>query len=43
VFSEHLLTNGLHKPVVLLLRACVYIASVNNGRCLQSDCLATGL
>jgi hypothetical protein len=33
-----LLRNGMHNPVVLLLRALH-----SNGRCFQSHCLATGL
>jgi hypothetical protein len=27
-----------HNPVVLLLRACMMRALLNNGRCLQSHC-----
>jgi hypothetical protein len=43
VFTEPLLRNGLHNPVVLLLRACMLRALPNNGRCLQTHRLATGL
>jgi hypothetical protein len=43
VFTEPLLRNGLHDPVVLLLRADMLLALPSNGRCLQSHCLATGL
>jgi hypothetical protein len=43
VFTEKLLRNGLHKPLVLLLRACTLQALHSGGRCLQSNHLATGL
>jgi hypothetical protein len=38
-----MLRNGLHNPFVILLRACMLRALPNNGRCLQSHRLATGL
>jgi hypothetical protein len=43
VFTEPLLRNGLHNPVVIFLRTCMSRASPSNGRCLQSHRLATGL
>jgi hypothetical protein len=43
VFTESLLRNGLHNPVVLLLHACMLPVLPSNGRCLQSHRLATGL
>jgi hypothetical protein len=43
VFTEPLLRDGLHNSVVLLLRASMLRALPNNGRCLQSHRLATGL
>jgi hypothetical protein len=43
VFTEPLLRNGLHNPVVLLLRASVLQALPSNDRCLQSHRLTTGL
>jgi hypothetical protein len=42
VFTEPLLRNGLHNPVVLLLSACMLRALHSNGRCLQSYLSATG-
>jgi hypothetical protein len=36
--TEPLLINGLHNPVILMLRALP-----SNGRCLQNHCLAKGL
>jgi hypothetical protein len=43
VFTDQWLKNGLHNPVVLLLRACMLRALPNNGRCLQSYWLVTDL
>jgi hypothetical protein len=43
VFTEPLLINGLHNPVVLLLLAYMLQTFPSNGRCLQSYRLATGL
>jgi hypothetical protein len=43
VFIEPLLINGLHNPVVLLLRAHMLRALSSNGRCLQTHRLTTGL
>jgi hypothetical protein len=42
VFTDPLLRNGLHNPV-LLLCARMLRALPSNGRCLQSQLLATGL
>jgi hypothetical protein len=43
VFTDQWLRNGLHNPVVLLLRACTLRTLPNNGQCLQSHCLPTNL
>jgi hypothetical protein len=43
VFTFPLLRNGLHNPVVLLLRACMLRTLPSNSRCLQSKYLSTGL
>jgi hypothetical protein len=43
VFTEPLHINGLHNPVVLLLRAYMLRALPGNGHCSQSHCLVTGL
>jgi hypothetical protein len=43
VFSDPLLRNGLHNPVVQLLLACMLWALPSNACCLQSHCLATGV
>jgi hypothetical protein len=43
VFANPLLRNGLHNPVLLLLRACMLRVFPSNGRYLQSHRLATGL
>jgi hypothetical protein len=43
MFTKPFLRNGLHNPVVLLLRACMLQTLQGNGRCLQSHRLATGL
>jgi hypothetical protein len=43
VFTDPLLRNGLHNPVVLVLRVCMLLALPSKARCLQSHSLATGL
>jgi hypothetical protein len=42
-YSELLLRNGLHNPVVLWLHACMLRALHSNGRCLQRHCLVSCL
>jgi hypothetical protein len=43
VFTEPLLTNGLHNPVVLLLRQCMLRTLHSNGICLQNHHLGRDL
>jgi hypothetical protein len=43
VFTESLLRNRLHKPIALLLRACMLQALPTNTLCLPSHCLPTVL
>jgi predicted permease len=43
LFTDPLLINGLHNPVVLLLGACILRALPSNDLCLYSDSLATAL
>jgi hypothetical protein len=43
VFTDPLVRNGWHNPIVLLSRACMLWALSNNGCCLQSHHLARGL
>jgi hypothetical protein len=43
VFTDPLLRNGLHIPVVILLRACMLRTLPSKSRCLHSHCLARGL
>jgi hypothetical protein len=43
VFSDPVLRNALHNPIVLLLLACMLRALPSNGCCLQKHRLTTGL
>jgi hypothetical protein len=43
VFTDPLPRNGLHNPVVLLLRACIARTLPSNSSCLSNHRLATYL
>jgi hypothetical protein len=43
VFTDSLLRNALHNPIVVLLRVCMLRTLPSNGRWLPSHCLARGL
>jgi hypothetical protein len=43
MFTELLLRKGFYNTAVQFLRACTLRALPNNGRCLESHCLAAGL